>query len=91
MSPVSQKQSQHTERLVRAEFEKLHQFLRDEEAATVAALKDEEEQKSRKLKDRLEKLSGEIASLMDVISTAEEAMETDDMLFLKVRLTHTEC
>lgn len=89
MSPLRQKQSQHTERLVRAEFEKLHQFLRDEEATTIAALKDEEEQKSRKLKDRLEKLSEEIAALTNTISTAEEAMETDDMLFLKVRMKIT--
>ncbi|XP_012686523.2 zinc-binding protein A33 [Clupea harengus] len=76
------KQSQHTERLLKAEFEKLHQFLRDEEAATTAALKEEEEQKTRTMRDRLDKLSGEIASLIDAISTAEEAMETDDMLLL---------
>ncbi|KAL2078542.1 hypothetical protein ACEWY4_026227 [Coilia grayii] len=77
------KQSQHTERLVKAEFEKLHQFLRDEEASVISALKEEEDQKSRKMKDRLEKLTGEIASLIDAISTIEEAMDTDDMLFLK--------
>ncbi|KAG5262350.1 hypothetical protein AALO_G00274230 [Alosa alosa] len=77
------KQSEHTERLMRVEFEKLHHFLRDEEAAAIAALKDEEEQKTRKMKHRLDRLSGEIASLMDAISTAEEAMETDDILFLK--------
>ena len=89
MCPLWQKQSQHTERLLKAEFEKLHQFLRDEEAATTAALKEEEEQKTRTMRDRLDKLSGEIASLIDAISTAEEAMETDDMLLLNVRLMCT--
>ncbi|KAL7859112.1 hypothetical protein SRHO_G00142590 [Serrasalmus rhombeus] len=39
-------QVQHTERQIKEEFEKLHQFLRDEEAARIAALKEEEEQKS---------------------------------------------
>uniref|UniRef100_A0A4W4DRE1 B box-type domain-containing protein n=1 Tax=Electrophorus electricus TaxID=8005 RepID=A0A4W4DRE1_ELEEL len=35
--------AQHTERQIKEEFEKLHQFLRDEESARIAALKEEEE------------------------------------------------
>ncbi|XP_036427991.1 nuclear factor 7, brain-like isoform X2 [Colossoma macropomum] len=36
-------QAQHTERQIKEEFEKLHQFLRDEEAARISALREEEE------------------------------------------------
>ncbi|KAG5283028.1 hypothetical protein AALO_G00037460 [Alosa alosa] len=40
-------QAQNTEKQIKEEFEKLHQFLRDEEAARIAALREEEEQKSQ--------------------------------------------
>ncbi|KAI1886490.1 hypothetical protein AGOR_G00196280 [Albula goreensis] len=40
-------QAQHTERYIKREFEKLQQFLKDEEAARIAALREEEEQKKR--------------------------------------------
>ncbi|XP_061097311.1 E3 ubiquitin-protein ligase TRIM35-like, partial [Conger conger] len=36
-------QAQHTERQIKMEFEKLQQFLKDEEAARITALRDEEE------------------------------------------------
>ncbi|KAJ8357788.1 hypothetical protein SKAU_G00205820 [Synaphobranchus kaupii] len=39
-------QAQHTERQIKMEFEKLQQFLKDEEAARISALREEEEQKS---------------------------------------------
>uniref|UniRef100_A0AAY4BGC5 Tripartite motif-containing protein 35-like n=1 Tax=Denticeps clupeoides TaxID=299321 RepID=A0AAY4BGC5_9TELE len=39
----TQIQTQHTERRIKEEFQKLHQFLRDEEAARIAALRGEEE------------------------------------------------
>ncbi|KAI5609397.1 hypothetical protein C0J50_9481, partial [Silurus asotus] len=38
-------QAQHTEHQIKKEFQKLHQFLRDEEAARIRALREEEEQK----------------------------------------------
>ncbi|KAG9335671.1 hypothetical protein JZ751_004323 [Albula glossodonta] len=50
-------QAQHTERQVKAEFEKLHQFLRDEEVARLAALREEEEQKSRRMKEKIENIT----------------------------------
>ncbi|MCI4378155.1 hypothetical protein PGIGA_G00212760 [Pangasianodon gigas] len=76
-------QAQHTERQIKEEFEKLHQFLRDEEAARIAALREEEEQKSQMMKEKIKKLSRDISSLSDTISTIEEEMRADDVLFLQ--------
>ncbi|KAJ8357792.1 hypothetical protein SKAU_G00205860 [Synaphobranchus kaupii] len=43
-------QAQHTERQIKMQFEKLQQFLKDEEAARISALREEEEQKSQMMK-----------------------------------------
>ncbi|KAL2080815.1 hypothetical protein ACEWY4_022668 [Coilia grayii] len=53
-------QAQETEKQIREEFEKLHQFLRDEEAARIAALREEEEQKSQMMKEKIEELRTEL-------------------------------
>ncbi|KAL2080820.1 hypothetical protein ACEWY4_022673 [Coilia grayii] len=76
-------QVQHTEKQIREEFEKLHQFLRDEEAARIAALREEEEQKSQMMKEKIEKMSREISSLSDTIRAIEEQMKADDITFLQ--------
>ncbi|XP_036417079.1 nuclear factor 7, brain-like [Colossoma macropomum] len=76
-------QAQHTERQIKEEFEKLHQFLRDEEAAKIAALKEEEEQKSQMMRRKIEEMNGEISSLSDTIRNIEKEMEADDVLFLQ--------
>ncbi|KAL2080900.1 hypothetical protein ACEWY4_022753 [Coilia grayii] len=76
-------QAVNTERQIKGEFEKLHQFLRDEEAARIAALREEEEQKSQMMKEKIEKMSREISSLSDTIRTIEEEMKVDDVTFLQ--------
>ncbi|KAM9487314.1 E3 ubiquitin-protein ligase TRIM35-like [Clarias gariepinus] len=76
-------QAQHTERQIKEEFEKLHQFLRDEEAARITALREEEEQKSQMMKEKIEKLSRDISSLSDTIRATEEEMRTEDVSFLQ--------
>ncbi|XP_061106707.1 zinc-binding protein A33-like [Conger conger] len=76
-------QAQHTERQIKAEFEKLHQFLHEEEEARLAALKEEEEQKSRIMEEKLEHISGDISTLTDKITAIETAMETEDNSILK--------
>ncbi|KAL7859125.1 hypothetical protein SRHO_G00142720 [Serrasalmus rhombeus] len=76
-------QAQHTERQIKEEFEKLHQFLRDEEAARIAALKEEEEQKSRMMRRKIEEMNGEISALSDTIRNIEKEMEAEDVLFLQ--------
>ncbi|KAL7859120.1 hypothetical protein SRHO_G00142670 [Serrasalmus rhombeus] len=76
-------QAQHTERQIKEEFEKLHQFLRDEEAARIAALKEEEEQKSEMMRRKIEEMNGEISALSDTIRNIEKEMEAEDVLFLQ--------
>ncbi|XP_076836012.1 E3 ubiquitin-protein ligase TRIM35-like isoform X3 [Brachyhypopomus gauderio] len=75
-------QAQHTERQIKEEFEKIHQFLRDEEAARIAALKEEEEQTSHMMRRKIEEMSGEIATLSDQIRNTEKEMEAEDIPFL---------
>ncbi|KAG7330797.1 hypothetical protein KOW79_004766 [Hemibagrus wyckioides] len=76
-------QAQHTERQIKEQFEKLHQFLRDEEAVRITALREEEEQKSQMMKEKIEKLSRDISSLSDTIRAIEEEMRAEDVLFLQ--------
>ncbi|XP_062390833.1 nuclear factor 7, brain-like [Sardina pilchardus] len=78
-----QVQAQHTEKQIKEEFEKLRQFLRDEEAARIAALREEEEQKSQTMKEKIEKMSREISSLTDAIRAIEREMGADDITFLQ--------
>uniref|UniRef100_A0AAY4BMM9 Tripartite motif-containing protein 35-like n=1 Tax=Denticeps clupeoides TaxID=299321 RepID=A0AAY4BMM9_9TELE len=87
-------QTQHTERRIKEEFQKLHQFLRDEEAARIAALREEEEQKSQMMKEKMEKMSREISSLSDTIRAIEKEMEAEDVSFLqnyRTTITRTQC
>ncbi|XP_036380529.1 tripartite motif-containing protein 35-like [Megalops cyprinoides] len=76
-------QVQHTERQVKAEFEKLHQFLRDEEEARLAALREEEELKSLMMKEKMEHITSHIRTLSDKITAIENAMDSEDISFLK--------
>ncbi|XP_063056047.1 nuclear factor 7, brain-like [Engraulis encrasicolus] len=76
-------QVQHTEKQIKKEFEELHQFLRDEEAARIAALREEEEQKSRMMKDKIDKMSREITFLSDTIRVIQEEIQADDITFMQ--------
>ncbi|XP_063069959.1 E3 ubiquitin-protein ligase TRIM35-like [Engraulis encrasicolus] len=83
MAQHIQTQVQQTERQIKQEFEKLHQFLRDEEAARIAALREEEVQKSQMMKKKLKKMSRQISTLSNTLRAIEEEMEADDVTFLQ--------
>ncbi|XP_060731901.1 E3 ubiquitin-protein ligase TRIM39-like [Tachysurus vachellii] len=76
-------QAQHTEHQIKEQFEKLHQFLRFEEAVRIATLREEDEQKSQRMKEKIEKLSRDISSLSDTIRAIEEEMRAEDILLLQ--------
>ncbi|KAJ8274044.1 hypothetical protein COCON_G00086690 [Conger conger] len=77
-------QAQHTERQLKMEFEKLQQFLKDEEAARITALREEEEQKSQKMKEKIEKMTEEISSLSEQIRAIEQELGAEDVAFLQI-------
>ncbi|KAJ8248661.1 hypothetical protein COCON_G00233850 [Conger conger] len=76
-------QAQHTERQIKMEFEKLQQFLKDEEAARITALREEEEQKSQMMKEKIEKMTEEISSLSEQIRAIEQELGAEDLSFLQ--------
>ncbi|XP_036374480.1 tripartite motif-containing protein 35-like [Megalops cyprinoides] len=77
------RQAEHTERQIKGEFEKLHQFLQQEEAAMMAALKEEEDQKIRAVKDKIENITRDISCLKNKIRAIEQEMKADDIPFLQ--------
>ncbi|KAK2861679.1 hypothetical protein Q5P01_001212 [Channa striata] len=76
-------QTRHTERQIKEQFEKLHQFLQEEEEARITALREEEEQKSKMMKKKIEALSREISALSDTIRATEEKLRAEDVSFLQ--------
>ncbi|XP_032435558.1 nuclear factor 7, brain-like [Xiphophorus hellerii] len=78
----SKKQVLSTERQIRAEFNKLHQFLREEEESRLAALREEEEQKMKTIMREMKRIEEQISCLSDSISAVEEELQTDNVSFL---------
>ncbi|XP_064176322.1 E3 ubiquitin-protein ligase TRIM35-like [Anguilla rostrata] len=76
-------QAQRTERWIKMEFEKLQQFLKDEEAARITALTEEEEQKSQMMKEKIEKMTEVISSLSEQIRAIEQELGAEDISFLQ--------
>ncbi|XP_047236620.1 nuclear factor 7, brain-like [Girardinichthys multiradiatus] len=78
----SKKQVLSTERQIRAEFNKLHQFLKEEEESRLAALREEEEQKGKTIIREMKRIQEQISSLSDSIFAVEEDLQKDNMSFL---------
>ncbi|XP_051574215.1 E3 ubiquitin-protein ligase TRIM35-like [Myxocyprinus asiaticus] len=76
-------QVQQTVRSLQEEFERLHQFLRDEEMIRISALREEEDQKGHMIKDRIENIDREIKSLSHKITTIENDLGAADITFLQ--------
>ncbi|XP_053181445.1 zinc-binding protein A33-like [Scomber japonicus] len=78
----SKKQLLSTERQIRGEFNKLHQFLREEEESRLAALREEEEQKEKTMSREMKRIQEQISSLSDSISAVEEDLQKHNVSFL---------
>ncbi|XP_019221695.1 tripartite motif-containing protein 35-like [Oreochromis niloticus] len=76
------KQLLSTERQIRAEFNKLQQFLKEEEESRLAALREEEEQKGRTINREMKMIEEQISSLSDSISAVEEELQKHSVPFL---------
>ncbi|XP_037347019.2 nuclear factor 7, ovary-like [Pungitius pungitius] len=75
-------QARHTEKMIKDQFKKLHQFLEEEEEARISALREEEEQKSQMMEKKMEALSREIAALSDTVRATVEQLRAEDVSFL---------
>ncbi|XP_076746590.1 nuclear factor 7, brain-like [Maylandia zebra] len=78
----SKKQLLSTERQIRAEFNKLQQFLKEEEESRLAALREEGEQKGRTISREMKMIEEQISSLSDSISAVEEELQKHSVPFL---------
>ncbi|XP_073321587.1 E3 ubiquitin-protein ligase TRIM35-like [Pagrus major] len=78
----SKKQLSSTERQIRAEFNKLHQFLKEEEESRLAALREEEEQKGKTISREMKMMEEQISSLSDSICAVEEELQKHNVPFL---------
>ena len=78
----SKKQLLSTEKQIRAEFNKLHQFLKEEEESRLAALREEEEQKRKTISREMKRIQEQISSLSDSISAVEEELQKHNVSFL---------
>ncbi|XP_051807243.1 nuclear factor 7, ovary-like [Acanthochromis polyacanthus] len=78
----SKKQLLSTERQIRAEFNKLHQFLKEEEESRLAALREEEEHKGKTISREMKRIQEHISSLSDSISAVEEELHKHKVAFL---------
>ncbi|XP_042278478.1 nuclear factor 7, brain-like [Thunnus maccoyii] len=78
----SKKQLLSTEKQIRAEFNKLHQFLKEEEESRLAALREEEEQKGKTISREMKRIQEQISSLSDSISAVEKDLQKHKVSFL---------
>ncbi|XP_028267201.1 nuclear factor 7, brain [Parambassis ranga] len=76
-------QTLETQKMIKNQFEQLHQILRREESARLAAVKKEEEEKIAGMNNKIRELSVEVLSLTDTISVIEEQLKEDDRVLLK--------
>ncbi|XP_041637100.1 E3 ubiquitin-protein ligase TRIM35-like [Cheilinus undulatus] len=76
-------QALHTEKQIKEQFKKLHQFLEKEEEARVAAVREEEEQKSQWIKEESEALNREIEALLLTFKVTQDELREEDVSFLK--------
>ncbi|XP_025051702.1 E3 ubiquitin-protein ligase TRIM7-like, partial [Alligator sinensis] len=86
------KQTQAERRKIASEFQRLHQFLEEQEQLLLARLGDVDRQIARRHKENATKLAGEISLLNVLITDAERKCQQPATEFLKdVRNTWSRC
>uniref|UniRef100_A0A672G1B0 Tripartite motif containing 35-12 n=1 Tax=Salarias fasciatus TaxID=181472 RepID=A0A672G1B0_SALFA len=78
----SRRQLESTETQIRAQFHKLHQFLREEEESRLAALREEEEQKAERLSRGMKRVEEQTSSLSACMAAVEAELQRAGGSFL---------
>ncbi|CAN9505628.1 unnamed protein product [Ophioblennius macclurei] len=82
-------QTLQTQKMIKSQFEQLHQVLYQEESDRLKAVKKEEEEKIAGMKDKMKELAEEVLSLTQTISDIQEQLKEEDMVLLKnFKATH---
>nr|XP_006013710.1 PREDICTED: tripartite motif-containing protein 35-like [Latimeria chalumnae] len=76
-----------TEKRIKEDFEKLHQFLHEEEKNLLADLKKEEEEKEQKMRAMEESIAQDRTSVSKMIKDIQQKMDEEDQIFLMVTRT----
>lgn len=79
-----QDQALQTQKLIKDQFEQLHEVLYQEESKRIAAVKREEEVRITGIKDKIKELSAETQILRETISVIQDQLKEDNVLLLKV-------
>uniref|UniRef100_A0A3B3BTF0 RING-type domain-containing protein n=1 Tax=Oryzias melastigma TaxID=30732 RepID=A0A3B3BTF0_ORYME len=77
-----ERQQLTAERQIRAEFNKLHQFLREEEESRVSALREEKEQKRKTVGRAMKKIQDQMSSLSESIAAIKAELQKSEEAFL---------
>lgn len=80
VSQYIQFQTRQTEKSLKEEFKKLHQFLKKEEESRIAALNKDEKEKRGRIESIIQ---GRIQSLSDMITEMKEEINDNDIDFLQ--------
>ena len=76
----------NTEKQIKETFNKLQQFLFEEEQARTAALRREGKEKSEKMKEKIKRINTNIALLSDTVEDIKQELRAEDVSFLQVRM-----
>ncbi|XP_017547481.1 zinc-binding protein A33-like [Pygocentrus nattereri] len=76
-------QSADAKAQMKEEFEMLHRFLREEEAARLMVLKEETTKKTQAVRKRLEDITQTFEELSEILDDIAHTMKKDDISFLK--------
>ena len=80
-----QHQAGQAETHIKAEFERLYEALRTEEARRLQVLATEEEQKIAAMKELIDKTNQEVVALKKLIDTLKTEMGNEDLKLLQVK------
>ncbi|XP_064414395.1 E3 ubiquitin-protein ligase TRIM35-like [Latimeria chalumnae] len=75
-------QAGKTEKQIKEDFVKLHQFLHKEEKSLLADLKKEEEEKAQKMRAMEKSIAQDLTSVSKIIKDIQQKMEEEDQIFL---------